>query len=500
MYASKLEALVATKRWLRASRVHAGSTLRNARRLCAWMFIACAATFVVNPAAASPQIATRLVLPGSNANTVTIGPGDSVTFEVRIDAPTVSPIGAAFRLSQTSPANTNLFRITARSSAGSPFNDPQGGATDSAILSSPANLLQPDSALNLGNNSVGMIGVNPANNLLLTTLTLTSDPAVLGGTYRIQLTPGGSLVTEITTDAVGNDVAMRDAYFDVVVVRTVPGVPGAPVIGTAVAGDQQISVAFAPPVSDGGSPVIAYTATCGALSTNGTSSPIMVTGLVNGINYVCTVSAINAIGVGPPSAPSNAVTPVALFAISTTASPSAGGTVSCSPNPVIQDNSSICIATANVSYTFSGFSGDCTGTTCTLSNVTSAKSVTATFTIIVSLDVDLSAEPTKYHALTDGQLVLRYMLGLTGPALTAGAVGPTANRSDPGDISTYLNAIRSRLDVDGNSFIDVATDGLLIIRYMLGFRGDKLITDAIGSTPTRSSAQDIESWLASLMP
>jgi large repetitive protein len=464
------------------------------------MFIACAMPFAVIPTAASAQIVTRLVLPGGNVSSVTIAPGDSITFEVRIDAPTVSPVGAAFRLSQTSPANSGLFRITARSNTGSPFNDPQGGATDGAILSSPANLLQPDSALNLGNNSVGMIGVNPGSNLLLTTLTLTSDPATLSGTYRIQPTPGVSLVTETTSDALGNDVAMSDAYFDVVVVRTVPGVPGAPVIGTAVAGDRQISVAFAAPGSDGGSPLIGYTATCGGQNTNGTSSPIIVTGLVNGTSYVCTVSAINAIGVGPPSAPSNAVTPFAFFAISTTASPSAGGTVSCSPNPVIQGNSSTCTATANVSYTFSGFSGDCTGTTCTFSNVSSAKSVTATFTILVSLDVDLSAEPTKYHALTDGQLVLRYMLGLTGSALTAGALGPTANRSDPGDISTYLTAIRSRLDVDGNTVVDVATDGLLILRYMLGFRGDALIAGAIGSTPTRSSAQDIEAWLANLMP
>ena len=114
--------------------------------------------------------------------------------------------------------------------------------------------------------------------------------------------------------------------------------------------------------------------------------------------------------------------------------------------------------------------------------------------------MDLSAEPTKYHALNDGQRVIRYMLGLTGPALTAGALGPTANRSDPGDITTYLTAIRSRLDVDGNTVVDVATDGLLILRYMLGFRGDALITGAIGSTPTRSSVQEIETWLANLMP
>lgn len=120
--------------------------------------------------------------------------------------------------------------------------------------------------------------------------------------------------------------------------------------------------------------------------------------------------------------------------------------------------------------------------------------------LVPSLDVDLSEAPTKYHALTDGQMVIRYMLGLSGSALTVGAIGPSANRSDPGDITTYLNAIRSHLDVDGNTVVDVATDGLLILRYMIGFRGDALIAGAIGSTPTRSSAQDIEAWLASLMP
>jgi hypothetical protein len=70
----------------------------------------------------------------------------------------------------------------------------------------------------------------------------------------------------------------------------------------------------------------------------------------------------------------------ASYTISTTASPSMGGTVSCTPNPVTHGSNSICTATANTGYTFGGFSGDCTGATCNLSNVTSAKSVTATFT------------------------------------------------------------------------------------------------------------------------
>lgn len=76
------------------------------------------------------------------------------------------------------------------------------------------------------------------------------------------------------------------------------------------------------------------------------------------------------------------VVTVTSYAISTAASPTAGGSVSCSPNPTTS-GSSTCTATANSGYTFSSWSGDCTGatSTCTLSNVTAQKSVTAVFSV-----------------------------------------------------------------------------------------------------------------------
>ncbi|MBK7661803.1 MAG: hypothetical protein IPJ28_23000 [Betaproteobacteria bacterium] len=78
------------------------------------------------------------------------------------------------------------------------------------------------------------------------------------------------------------------------------------------------------------------------------------------------------------------------YAITTTASPSAGGTVTCTPNPVGHGAASTCTATARAGYTFSAFSGACTGSTCTLSNVTAARNVTANF----------SAAPAGTFALT----------------------------------------------------------------------------------------------------
>ena len=93
---------------------------------------------------------------------------------------------------------------------------------------------------------------------------------------------------------------------------TVAVAPQAPTIGTATAGNTQASVTFTAPASNGGSVVTQYTATSspGNITATGTSSPIVVAGLTNGTSYTFTVTATNAIGTGPASAPSNAVTPI----------------------------------------------------------------------------------------------------------------------------------------------------------------------------------------------
>ncbi|MBI3149102.1 MAG: hypothetical protein HYZ17_11385, partial [Betaproteobacteria bacterium] len=70
------------------------------------------------------------------------------------------------------------------------------------------------------------------------------------------------------------------------------------------------------------------------------------------------------------------------YAINDSANPAAGGSTTCTPNPVGHGASSTCAATPNSGYSFSNWSGDCTGATCTLTNVTAAKSVTAHFTLL----------------------------------------------------------------------------------------------------------------------
>jgi len=44
------------------------------------------------------------------------------------------------------------------------------------------------------------------------------------------------------------------------------------------------------------------------------------------------------------------------------------------------------------------------------------------------------------------------------------------------------------------------TDGLLIIRYLFGFRGNVLVANDIGSGATRTTPSQIEEYLAALVP
>ena len=148
--------------------------------------------------------------------------------------------------------------------------------------------------------------------------------------------------------------------------------------------------------------------------------------------------------------------------------------------------------------------GACAGSTSTCQVVMgSAKDVSITYWIPGvpgPLDIDASSPGSVYDALTDGVLLIRYLFGMSGQVLTAGAIGPTATRSDPVAVVTYLDGIRASLDIDGNGNVDALTDGLLIMRYLFGLRGAALISNVVGAGATRTTAAQIESYIQTLMP
>jgi hypothetical protein len=97
-----------------------------------------------------------------------------------------------------------------------------------------------------------------------------------------------------------------------------PTIPGAPTALVATAGNTTASLTWASP-SSGNSPLTSYTVTPYAegvaqpatvISGSPPVTSATITGLTNGAAYTFTVTATNAVGSGPASAASNAVTPV----------------------------------------------------------------------------------------------------------------------------------------------------------------------------------------------
>lgn len=111
----------------------------------------------------------------------------------------------------------------------------------------------------------------------------------------------------------------------------------------------------------------------------------------------------------------------------------------------------------------------------------------------LSVDVD---DDGRVDAATDVLLLQRYLLGLRGAALIDGARGPGA-RSDADMIASSIARLGNTLDIDGDGSVKATTDGLLVLRYVLGLRGTALTT---GASATTKAVDAIERDLQALLP
>ena len=102
-------------------------------------------------------------------------------------------------------------------------------------------------------------------------------------------------------------------------------------------------------------------------------------------------------------------------------------------------------------------------------------------------------------ALTDGLLLLRYAFGLRGSSLVQVRYLKTL-RCLRHDLQSMIESSPGIADIDGDEQVDALTDGLILLRYLFGLRGDALIVGAISVDASRSSSGDITNYLISFMP
>jgi len=73
------------------------------------------------------------------------------------------------------------------------------------------------------------------------------------------------------------------------------------------------------------------------------------------------------------------------------------------------------------------------------------------------------------------------------------------------NLSSFSNTVSAKfveprnLDIDGDGNPDPLTDGLLVLRYLFGLRGDALISNAVATDAPRKTAPQIEQYLDLLL-
>jgi hypothetical protein len=181
-------------------------------------------------------------------------------------------------------------------------------------------------------------------------------------------------------------------------------VPGVPVSVTAANATQpgatggSVAVSWGAPASAGGSPILSYTVTSSpggiTATANSGQSSVQVTGLTIGTSYTFTVHATNAVGNGPESSPSNAVTPTPVGTPSPPLTPGAAAQnqeawVSCLP-PSADGGSTI------VSYTVTAQPGgvSATGPSCPLLVQGLTNGVSYTFTVTATNSAGGTSQPS----------------------------------------------------------------------------------------------------------
>ena len=252
-----------------------------------------------------------------------------------------------------------------------------------------------------GNTQATVSFTPPASNggSNITGYTITSSPDGKTGSGTASpitvtgLTNGTAYTFTVTaTNAIGTGIASSASN-----TVTPATLPGAPTIGSATAGNAQVTVSFTAPASNGGSTITGYTVTSSpdGKTGSGTASPITVTGLTNGTVYTFTVTATNAAGTSVASSASAGVTPITVPGAPTIGAATAGDTQATVSFTAPASNGGSAITSYTVTSSTGGKTATGTTSPITVTGLTNGTSYTFTVTATNSAGTSTASAATN---------------------------------------------------------------------------------------------------------
>jgi hypothetical protein len=118
---------------------------------------------------------------------------------------------------------------------------------------------------------------------------------------------------------------------------------------------------------------------------------------------------------------------------------------------------------------------------------------------VVGANWDFDGNGTA-DALSDGLLLVRYAFGLRGDKLVGDGVVADDSTLTAQEIEAKITDAQDIADIDGNGSVDPLSDGLLLLRHLFGFSGESLVKGVVHPDGSRQTADEITSYMNGFMP
>jgi sugar lactone lactonase YvrE len=334
------------------------------------------------------------------------------------------------------------------------------------VPSAPTNV----SAL-AGNGQATVSFTAPSNNggALISSYTVTATPLGGGSSIQVSGTSSPILVTGLTngvfytftvnaTNNVGVSANSNSSASTLVEFTT----PGIPTNVKATAGSNGTVVTFAPPSDNGGSAITGYTVTAtpiaGGPSTtfNGDASPIIYSGLQDGVGYTVTVAATNINGTGTSSQSSAAFAPITQV-----------------PGPPVGVNAVAQSTGVNGCYAVVGFNPPLNnGNNSLVTNYTATATSTTGGSVITATGL---SSPIQINGLINNTEYI-----ITVSATNSNGTGTNSLPSNPiipkAPLGIILSAIPSTIPAGSNLTVTASAIGTPVINYKWQYNGSTIQT------------------------